>query len=972
MSVGFGFSAGDFIAALQLVSTVIDALRDSGDSSNEYRALVSQLFTLETALLKVKRLEVDDEQHAEVIALRQAACQCQTTIDEFWEKIKKYQPSLREGGSGSRVKDGWRKIRWALCKKDDLVKFKADLVGHTESIELLLMTLHMGSTRIEGKRQEENYKTLAGKMQEGYFGCMQKLSSIMDCVSIGVEQGKKILEMTAKVIQTNLDVFHIVLNIQSIITRIPGQVERQQPVYFIDALGRHTPFNLEFILSAEALTHVLSSNFRNIGSGSQKIERGEFAIQDTGLKSDIDLTGPWESCFRPGQRVDMSMVFVSKKNPSQSCPACQQDNGDGFEEDQDVECKKCGVTFRRTVTRVFESKKTPEIPVMVSHPSARDLSSLILNHGRGELKRKRESDEDEEMALFRRVRVKTSVVLPSKTSRSSSPTTGETAGDFLDNFYELFNTSDANGLNPRGRVPSIKTSKTDSRQAEVIPRESLAHPKNNTTETLRAPTEFLPTNASSSEGLLSLVSNKRPRRRKTMDALNQAQTWTSTVNEDVTGKLYAEDGVRKHDASRDKDRDGHKDGDRGELENWKQAEATEREREAREYIAAIPGMWSERNVDDASKAGSPVSVRKQDASRDKDRDGHKDRDRTSRAKRRSRTPTARRTSRIERSTSPVNIDRYVPGASKRRESIGPNDGEEVDKTIPPSQDRWSQIRKDATRRAAERQSEEQSGRGSSYCDDDGETSGEEARIKARVAELIGNAGHPNMKPDSESDRMRKRKTAPIHEETTAPKRHQASSINDARFPFPDPLVQAAALAAAPSSSSVSSSGTKPEESEQEAKEKNEATIEFGNVAKQDTVPDMDGSQPPRVLTEQDEVHNAISAHTPPDSDTHTNFDANDDLKQDFHMNPNPTDLNTTRFDNPPMDLNIRDFINFDTGNKMVFDDGWHKESDGIIMDIGIDWVDQNRNWSRMGTPILEGDIFGNVNASTSNEVNARA
>jgi hypothetical protein len=40
MSVGFGFSAGDFIAALQLVGTVIDALRDSEDSSAEYRSLI--------------------------------------------------------------------------------------------------------------------------------------------------------------------------------------------------------------------------------------------------------------------------------------------------------------------------------------------------------------------------------------------------------------------------------------------------------------------------------------------------------------------------------------------------------------------------------------------------------------------------------------------------------------------------------------------------------------------------------------------------------------------------------------------------------------------------------------------------------------------------------------------------------------------------------------------------------------------
>src|SRR3954462_3489585 len=115
MSVGFGFSAGDFIAALELVTTIVNALRESGDSSAEYQALIKQLYTLESALIRVKHLELDDKQYSEVLALRQAAAQCQNTIDAFWDKIQKYQPSLRAGGSGKRVRDGWRRIQWALC-----------------------------------------------------------------------------------------------------------------------------------------------------------------------------------------------------------------------------------------------------------------------------------------------------------------------------------------------------------------------------------------------------------------------------------------------------------------------------------------------------------------------------------------------------------------------------------------------------------------------------------------------------------------------------------------------------------------------------------------------------------------------------------------------------------------------------------------------------------------------------------------
>jgi Fungal N-terminal domain of STAND proteins len=138
MPVGFGFSAGDFIAALKLVGTVIDALRESGETSTNYRELISELYSLETALLHVKRLEGDEIPQSEVISLRQAAAQCQTTIDEFWKKLRKYQPHLGSDGSTSLVKSGWIKIKWAICKKDDLARFRADLVGHSQSISVLL------------------------------------------------------------------------------------------------------------------------------------------------------------------------------------------------------------------------------------------------------------------------------------------------------------------------------------------------------------------------------------------------------------------------------------------------------------------------------------------------------------------------------------------------------------------------------------------------------------------------------------------------------------------------------------------------------------------------------------------------------------------------------------------------------------------------------------------------------------------
>ncbi|KAF2810771.1 uncharacterized protein BDZ99DRAFT_462094 [Mytilinidion resinicola] len=83
MSICFGFSVGDFLAALKLTSTVIDAPRSSSCSGTQFRELLNELYTLESALLRVKRVELHDSQNVERVALSQAVAQCQRTIDGF-------------------------------------------------------------------------------------------------------------------------------------------------------------------------------------------------------------------------------------------------------------------------------------------------------------------------------------------------------------------------------------------------------------------------------------------------------------------------------------------------------------------------------------------------------------------------------------------------------------------------------------------------------------------------------------------------------------------------------------------------------------------------------------------------------------------------------------------------------------------------------------------------------------------------
>ena len=322
MPVAFGFSVGDFVAVINLIGTVIDALRESSHAGSSFRSLINELYALETALLRVKRLDVDIDRTIETVALRQAASQCQGSIDQFYTKIQKYQPHLQQVGTNSRIKDTWAKVKWAVCKRDDVEALRAEIRGHTSSIEVLLMTLQVEAMTTHARKQVSHHKSLASKIQDFSFQALGKLSELTSNVAQTVQQGKAMLESSAQIIHTNMRIFQMVRDLQMFILKIPAQVQRQQPVYLIDPYNKESPFHLEFVRSAEALLSVLKVNLKDSGCGPAMIDRGEFVIEEMGTQNKIDIAGSWDNCFYPGPKVAMSMTFRLRGRLISSCPRC--------------------------------------------------------------------------------------------------------------------------------------------------------------------------------------------------------------------------------------------------------------------------------------------------------------------------------------------------------------------------------------------------------------------------------------------------------------------------------------------------------------------------------------------------------------------------------------------------------------------------------------------------------------------------
>lgn len=147
MSAGFGFSVGDLVLGLKLIKQSIEALGDTKGSSAEYQALTHEIDSLKDGLEAVEDLRLDNRLGPEsktCIAIQEAVSHCQRCIDVFLSTITKYQPWLRTNeSSGSAWKVNLRKIQWALCKREDVNRFRSQLERHSSSISMLLVTLQV-------------------------------------------------------------------------------------------------------------------------------------------------------------------------------------------------------------------------------------------------------------------------------------------------------------------------------------------------------------------------------------------------------------------------------------------------------------------------------------------------------------------------------------------------------------------------------------------------------------------------------------------------------------------------------------------------------------------------------------------------------------------------------------------------------------------------------------------------------------
>jgi hypothetical protein len=136
MAVPFGFSVGDFVAAIGLVAKITEALQDSGGAASEYQSLTRDLAKLQAALLKVDSAQAGNSNPIAGTIYDQTAV-VRKSAQELRDGLSKFEKKL-----GDQAKQGWkhgtgRKIQWTVLQSKEITKARGIIHDQVQNLTVL-------------------------------------------------------------------------------------------------------------------------------------------------------------------------------------------------------------------------------------------------------------------------------------------------------------------------------------------------------------------------------------------------------------------------------------------------------------------------------------------------------------------------------------------------------------------------------------------------------------------------------------------------------------------------------------------------------------------------------------------------------------------------------------------------------------------------------------------------------------------
>ncbi|KAL9048639.1 MAG: hypothetical protein Q9162_007617 [Coniocarpon cinnabarinum] len=150
----FGFSVGDFIAAIKLLNSIHKALSKTNGASQDYQDTIGRIESLVEILKLLQSLfsvspDLDPEH-----TIWKLASTCQQHLQEFVDKQNKFWKRLGPSSQGRwGLRTGWRKVEWDISAAKDVENLWKSVRQDVDTIQLAVSLQGLMSS-VSGHREE--------------------------------------------------------------------------------------------------------------------------------------------------------------------------------------------------------------------------------------------------------------------------------------------------------------------------------------------------------------------------------------------------------------------------------------------------------------------------------------------------------------------------------------------------------------------------------------------------------------------------------------------------------------------------------------------------------------------------------------------------------------------------------------------------------------------------------------------------
>lgn len=141
-----GFCVGDFIAGINFLIDSVKIFSETHGTKADHQALQRELTIFKIALDGIQPLSLDQAHAAQIVAVNDAIDACRLCVNGFLQRNNKYESLYSIAAkqwSLATFKRGVLGVQWAILRKIEVAKFRAEVQRHTNYIHMLLATLQM-------------------------------------------------------------------------------------------------------------------------------------------------------------------------------------------------------------------------------------------------------------------------------------------------------------------------------------------------------------------------------------------------------------------------------------------------------------------------------------------------------------------------------------------------------------------------------------------------------------------------------------------------------------------------------------------------------------------------------------------------------------------------------------------------------------------------------------------------------------